>query len=142
MIKCAGARLTAALIIVSSSFGCGGGAGGSPTEPAPVFEQKTETYAGTLKVNEGAAYHFPVINPGNIVARITQLAPVSTVTMGLSLGFWDDATTLCSQEIKDAVALNVALSGSPSGPDEYCVGIFDVGNLQAPIEFTIVVTHY
>ena len=107
-----------------------------------MFEQKTETYSGTLTVSGGAAHHFTVANPGDIVARITQLAPVNTLTMGLSLGFWEDTTSLCSQEINNAVTLNAAVSGNPSGPDEYCVGIFDVGNLQAPVEYTVVVTHY
>ncbi len=57
--------------------------------------------------------------------------------MGLSLGFWEDTTSLCSQEIPNAVTLNTAGSGPPCGPDEYCVGIFDVGNLQASVTFTL-----
>ena len=143
MPNCAGPRFTAvALLVMVSSFACGGDGGGTPTEPAPVFEQKTESYSGSLNVSGGAAHHFTVANPGNIVARITQLAPVSTLTMGLSLGFWDDTTSLCSQDINNAVTLNTAVTGSPAGPDEYCVGIFDVGNLQSPVEYTIVVTHY
>ncbi len=138
----AGAQFAAVSVIVMNSLACGG----TPTQPdpvpAPVFEQKTETYTGTLNAGGGAAYHFTVANPGNIVARITQLAPVATLTMGLSLGFWDDATSLCSQDINNAVTLNATVTGAPSGPDEYCVGIFDIGNLQLPTDFTLVVTHY
>jgi hypothetical protein len=138
----AGAQFAGVFVIVMSSLACGS----TPTQPdqvpAPVFEQKTETYLGSLNSGGGTAFHFTVANPGNIIATITRLAPVSTLTMGLSLGFWEDTTSACSEALKNSVTLNVPIAGSPSGPDEYCVGIFDVGNLQVPTEFTLVVTHY
>ncbi len=141
MINRAGARLAAATVMVLSSLACGGTAA-TPTEPAPVYEQKTETYTGTLNTGGGAAFNFAVTNPGNIVAKITELAPVSTLTMGLSLGFWDATTSLCSQDISASVSLNTTVSGSPPGPAQYCVGIYDVGNVQVPTTFTIILTHY
>ncbi len=141
MKKRARARLAAATVIVLSSLACGGTAS-TPTEPAPVYEQKTETYTGTLNTGGGAAFNFAVTNPGNIVAKITELAPVSTLTMGLSLGFWDATTSLCSQDISASVLLNATVSGSPPGPAQYCVGIYDVGNVQVPTTFTIILTHY
>ena len=141
MINRAGARLAAATAIVLSSLACGGTAA-TPTEPAPVYEQKTETYSGTLNTGGGTAFDFTVTNPGNIVAMITELSPVSTLTMGLSLGYWDATTSRCSQDITGSVTLNTTLSGSPPGPAQYCVGIFDVGNVQVATAFTLVVTHY
>ena len=114
----AGAQFAAVYVIVMSSLACGG----TPTQPdpvpAPVFEQKTETYSGSLNAGGGAAFHFTVANPGNIVATITQLAPVSTLTMGLSLGFWEEATSVCAEALKNSVTLNVPIAGNPSGPDE------------------------
>ncbi len=74
MINRARPRFTAATHRQASSLTCGGG-GATPTEPAPVYQQKTETYRGTLNRSGGAAHHFAVANPGGIVARITQLAP-------------------------------------------------------------------
>jgi hypothetical protein len=133
------ARFAAAAAIALSALACGGE---TPTEPAPVYEQKTETYIGTLNTGGGAAFDFTVTNPGNIVAKITELSPVSTLTMGLSLGYWDATTSSCSQDIRESVTLNTTLSGSPPGPAQYCVGVYDVGNVQAPTTFTIVVTHY
>ena len=141
MINRAGARLAATTVMVLSSLACGGSAA-NPIEPAPVYEQKTETYTGTLNTGSGAAFDFTVTNPGNIVAKITELAPVSTLTMGLSLGFWDATTSLCSQDISGSVTLNTTMSGQPPGPAQYCVGIYDVGNIQTATSFTIVVTHY
>ena len=131
---------TVALTMLLASWGCGST---TPTDPDPVtYEQKTETYSGTMNAGETKAFHFTVTNPGNIVAKITELAPVSTLTMGLSLGFWDATTSLCSQDISASVLLNATVSGSPPGPAQYCVGIYDVGNVQVPTTFTLVVTHY
>jgi hypothetical protein len=140
MTNHAGAGFAAAVVIAMSSLACGGGS--TPTEPAPVYEQKTETYSGTLNTGGSAAFGFTVTNPGDIVAKITELSPVSTLTMGLSLGYWDTTTSLCSQDITASVTLNTTLTGSPPGPATYCVGVYDVGNVQAPTTFTIVVTHY
>jgi hypothetical protein len=137
MTNHAGARLAAAAVILVSSLACGA----TPTEPQPVYEQKRETYTGTLSTQGALAFHFTVTNPGDITLVITQLAP--SVTMGLSMGSWDATTSLCSQELTtNAATVNAVFSGSPSGPGEYCVGIFDVGNVQAATEFTMNVTHY
>jgi hypothetical protein len=103
---------------------------------------KTETYTGTLNTGGSATFDFTVTNPGNIVAKITELAPVSTLTMGLWLGFWDSTTSICSQDIPASVTLNTTVSGQPPGPAQYCVGIYDVGNVQVQTTFTLVVTHY
>jgi hypothetical protein len=140
MTSHAGARLAAAIAILTSSLACGSAE--TPTEPAPVYEQKTETYTGTLNAGGSAAFDYTVTNPGNIVAKITELSPVSTLTMGLWLGYWDTTTSLCSQDITASVTLNATVSGSPPGPAQYCVGILDVGNVQVPTTYTIVVTHY
>jgi len=136
----ASARSAAAILITMGSLACGSAQ--TPTEPAPVYEQKTETYTGTLNTGGTAAFDFTVTNPGNIVGKITELSPVSTLTMGLWLGYWDAPNTSCSQDITASVTLNTTLSGAPPGPAQYCVGIVDVGNVQVPTTFTIVVTHY
>lgn len=140
MTNHAGAGFAAAVVIAMSTLACGGGS--TPTEPAPVYEQKTETFSGTLNTGDGAAFGFTVTNPGDIVAKITELSPVSTLTMGLSLGYWDTTTSLCSQDITSSVTLNTTLTGSPPGPATYCVGVYDVGNVQTSTNFTVVVTHY
>ncbi len=134
------AAILVAILMMMGSLACGSAQ--TPTEPAPVYEQKTETYTGTINTGGNAAFDFTVSNPGNIVAKITELSPVSTLTMGLWLGYWDAPNSSCTQDITASVTLNVTVSGAPPGPAQYCVGISDVGNVQAPTTFTIVVTHY
>jgi len=132
----------AALTLLLASWGCGTS---TPTESTPVtYEQKTEMYSGTLNVGETKPFHFTVTNPGSIDAAITSLSPISTLTMGLNLNFWDAVAETCARSnVSTEVArVNTAISGTPQQAGEYCVSIFDVGNVQGPTDFTITVLHY
>ena len=135
---------TAALTMLLASWGCGGSS--TPTEPDPVtYEQKTETYTGKLNAGETKPFHFTVTNPGDIQAAITSLSPISTLTMGLNLNFWDAVAEACprSNVSTDVARVNAAISGTPQQAGEYCVSIFDVGNIPvAGTDFTITVLHY
>ena len=89
------------------------------------------------------AFPFTVVNPGDIQVAITALAPTSSLTMGIAMGFWDAATSTCAQQLTTTTAtLNVAFAASPSAPGEYCVGIFDTGNVVVSSDFTLTVTYY
>lgn len=63
--------------------------------------------------------------------------------MGIAMGFWDAAAATCAEELSTPSAtLNVAYAATPPQPGEYCVGIFDTGNVQVSSDFTLTVTHY
>jgi hypothetical protein len=131
----------AALAVLLSAWGCGSS---TPTESTPVtYTRLTETYTGSIGPGETKAFHFAITNPGSLDAAITSLSPVSTLTMGLNLGAWDATTETCSKAIPSDVArLNLVLSGTPQSAGEYCVSIYDVGNLQSAADFTLTVQHY
>jgi hypothetical protein len=140
----AAARFVAAFAALVASIACGGGTTPTePTAPAPVYELKTSTFPGTLTTGGAAGFPFTVVNPGDINLTITELAPVSTLTMGLALGSWDAAASTCTQQISTSTAtINVAYAATPSAPGEYCVGIFDIGNVQVSTNFVLKVTYY
>ena len=118
------------------------GCGSTPTEPDPVYELKTETYSGSLTTGGSSAFHFTVVNPGDINLAITQLSP-GTLTMGLELGYWDEPSVACVSDLKTMTAtLNALYAATPDSPGEYCVAISDVGNVQTSADFTLTVTHY
>ena len=140
----ANAIFIAGLAALLSSIGCGAK---SPTQPdpapAPVYELKTSTFTGTVKAGESAAFPFTVVNPGDIGVSITELGPISTLSMGIALGSWDAAASTCTQQLTTTAAtLNVVFNASPSAPGEYCVGIFDTGNVQGSSDFSLKVTYY
>jgi hypothetical protein len=135
------ARCTSAVVVLLATVGCGSSQ--TPIEPDPVYEQKTEVFSGALAAGGVSPFHFPVVNPGAINLAITQLSPISTLTMGLRLGSWDATANNCPEQLGTSVAtLNAVFTGNPSGPGEYCVAIVDVGNVQTTTDFTLTVTHY
>ena len=135
------ARFVAIFAALVGSMACGAE---TPTEPsAPVYELKTSTFNGNVKTGETVAFPFTVVNPGDINVSITELGPVSSITMGISMGFWSAAESICNEELSTTVAtLNVVFAASPAAPGEYCIGIFDTGNVQVSSDFTLKVTYY
>ena len=137
------ARFVAVFAALVASIACGGQTPTEPSTPAPVYELKTSTFPGTLTTGGMAGFPFTVVNPGLISLSITELTPVSTLTMGLALGSWDAAATTCTQQVSTNTAtINVAYTANPSAAGEYCVGIFDVGNVQVSTDFVLKVTYY
>jgi hypothetical protein len=118
--------------------------GGTPTEPdIPDFPLLTKTFSGTVTPGGAVAFNFTVTNPGAINATIATMSPISSLTMGLTIGSWDATNQSCPQQVfSDAARVSQTLSGTPQSAGEYCVGIYDVGNLQQPSEFSLTVTHY
>ncbi len=106
--------------------------------PAPVYELKTSTFTGKLTTGGAAGFPFTVVNPGDISLSITELAPVSTLTMGLALGSWDAAASTCTQQLSTNTAtVNAVFAANPSAPGEYCVGIFDIGKCAGQQRFRV-----
>jgi hypothetical protein len=139
----AAARSIVVLASLVATIACGGTTPTEPTTPAPVYELKTSTFTGKLTTGGSAGFPFTVVNPGDISLSITELAPVSTLTMGLVLGSWDAVASTCTQQRSTNTAtVNLVFSASPSAAGEYCVGIFDVGNIQVSTDFALKVTYY
>jgi hypothetical protein len=138
------AATTRAVVVFAALLGsiaCG--AAETPTEPAPVYELKTSTFTGTVKTGGTVSFPFTVVNPGDISVSITALAPVSTLTMGIAMGYWDSAAETCTQQLTTTAAtLDVVFNASPSAAGDYCVGIFDTGNVAESSDFTLKVTYY
>ena len=136
---------TAAIGASLTFVACGSG-GTTPTSPTTptTYPQKTESYNGSIAPGETKWFHFTVENPGSLDAAITSLSPVSTLTMGLYLGGWDATNEACSKSniFSDGARLNLVLSGTPQAAGEYCVAIYDVGNLQSSSDFGLTVLHY
>ena len=139
----AAARFVAAFAVLFGSIACGAKAPTEPTTPVAVYDLKTSTFTGNVKTGGTTAFPFTVVNPGDISVSITELAPLSTITMGIGMGFWDAAASTCNQQLTTTAAtLNLVFAASPSAPGEYCVGIFDTGNVQVSSDFTLKVTYY
>jgi hypothetical protein len=137
------ARVVAVSAALFGSIACGAKTPTEPTPPAPVYELKTDVFAGTVATLGSKAFPFTVVNPGNIQVGITELGPTSTLVMGISLGFWEAATSTCVEQQRTTQAtINVFFTATPSSPGEYCAGVFDSGNVVVTTDFKLTVTHY
>ena len=130
----------AALLVVTTSCG------GKGTAPSP--STFTETFTGTVtqgatSYGEGNRNHFTVRQPGLISATLTRLSPTSSITIGLGLGVFNTSTSSCTlQNFADGAKLNLSLNSDASVAGEFCVGVYDVGNIQGtPIDYTVTVVH-
>jgi len=112
----------------------------NPTPGTPPVSV-TETYPGTITVNGAFTQPFAVSTIGTVTAKLTSLAPVDTVTIGLSLGTWNGAT--CTLIVtNDAAALNTTVTGTAQTIGQFCARVYDVGKLTAATDFTIDITHF
>ena len=141
MLRLRPASLVAILGVALAAAACGGS---SPIAASETFAQKVESYTGVLNPGgERAAFHFSVANPGSLDASVTRFNPAFAGTFGLNMGYWDAVTETCPQQGSTEVArVNLAFSINPPGPGEYCVAIYDIGNLPLATEFDMSVLHY
>ena len=115
-----GIRGAAAVALLVAAGACGG----TPTEPDPIYELKTENYGGTLAAGGSAAFRFTVVNPGPISITITSLNPAIALPMRLDLGYWEAPTETCVvQRTTSTAVVNATVSADPTSDGEYCVGI-------------------
>ena len=136
-LKAAGVAALLALVV-----SCGGK--GAAPSPATF----TETFTGTVtqggtSFGDGNRNHFTVRQSGRITATITRLSPTSTITIGLGLGVFNSATATCSlQNFADAAKLNLSLNSEAATGGEFCVAVYDVGDIHdTSIDYTVTVVH-
>jgi hypothetical protein len=107
----------------------------SPTSPA------TETFAGTLVVHGSSLSTFSVVQAGAVTVTINSLnAPANTV-VGLGLGTLVAGTCNFSVSNLSAVAASAAQISTTESPGQYCVSIYDVGDLTTDATFTVSIAH-
>ena len=110
----------------------------TPTSPTPVYV--TDTFSGSLAAGETARHTFSAKTPGAITLALTTLSPDSTLKVGLGLGTWDG--TACAVILQTSAASQSSqYSASATSAGNFCVTIFDVGNLVDPAEYTVSLTH-
>lgn len=136
------AALCAAAGLAFSAIGCGND-DSSPTTPTstPAAPSITERYVGTLGVGATGFYSFPVSQSGTVNVTLTRVsgddgAPALGMGLGTPSGFDCSirVSTTASPGTEPQVT-DVLLAGI------YCVRVFDVGNLTAPVTFDVTIAH-
>lgn len=121
-------------LAVAAALGCDND---SPT--APVVEEPEEvptfvdTFTGTLVLGQTSCHRFTAANRGAAEITITGLQPLETLTVGVGIGLDDgDPQTACPYfALDNSVRVGETLLSQLIDVTDYCVCIFDVGNIFA-----------
>jgi len=135
--------IVVALVVLAVSVGCGSSSSSSSTT-APSATTYTDTFSGNVTTggSNKDTNKFTVHQAGNISATITKLSPLSTITIGLGLGVYDNTNNVCNLQLfADNAKLNQVLAASVSVAGDLCVGVYDVGNITDSVDFEVSVTH-
>ncbi|MGQ0732982.1 MAG: hypothetical protein ACT4QD_04920 [Acidobacteriota bacterium] len=117
----------------------------TPTTPATVVAEPsiTEEFTGTVPVGGFAFYSFSVGQFGTVnlnYSRASGAGVPGTVWLGMGLGTpsGEDCATTTNVNVPPGTAPQ--LTGNYN-PGVYCVRVFDIGNLFAAANFTVVISH-
>lgn len=117
----------------------------NPTTPTTPTGPSTEIFAGTLPVQGSGFFSFTVGTAGQVsitLASLTATKPGPALSSVMGLGVGSPLGTDCSMtnSVAAAPALTAQLVNSLT-PAIYCTRIYDLGNLTAPVNFTIRIVH-
>ena len=141
-------RLGFVLILVLSIAMGGCDSNDSPTAPEedpPPAPTTTETFTGQITTGATSCHNFTTVAIGNVVLKITDLQPLSTLTVGLGIGVVDaSAADGCSYLAVDAnVRINETLLSTVTAIGSLCACVYDVGNVfpDITVDYGLEVVH-
>jgi hypothetical protein len=134
-------RLVVLIVALAWTAACTARDSTTPAEPSGPLV--TETFTGTISA-QGSAFHvFELTRVSTVYIVLTSAGPPSNISMGLAVGTPSGTpTNACTvlSSVTTAAGTTAQLSGT-ADPGQYCVQIYDVGNVSAPVAYRIAVVH-
>jgi hypothetical protein len=119
--------------------GCGSS---SSTTTTPTASGHTvQTFNGTLQPQGSDTYDFTTGISGEVTVTLTNAGPPSNIALGLGVGTPNGAACTLIQA-QSVTAANIAQIAAPADPGSYCISVFDTGTLTAPVNYTVVISHF
>jgi len=129
---------------------CGSNADNPYLQIGPTPTTTTDTFTGTLVNSAGApvlrlTHTFVTAFTGTVTITLTDNQPDTALKIGFGIGSWDATTSTCgpllawnNSATPGVIIIGNALAGN------FCVQVYDVGNLLAAAQtnYTLTVTHY
>ena len=106
---------------------------------------QTDTFTGTLSKNGAFTHIFTITTLGAVTVTIVNLSPDNTQLVGLSLGVWNG--TGCSTSpatggsASDVATTGTSITLNATGAGNLCARLYDVGFVNAPVLYTMQITH-
>jgi hypothetical protein len=111
----------------------------APTTPTPAPPTIRETFSDTLLVLGSNTHQFSVDAVGGVRVTLSSVEPGATV--GLGIGTPSLGSCSIIDQVQAVAGKTVLLSGTATIPGQYCVAIYDIGNLVESAVYTIDVLH-
>jgi hypothetical protein len=127
-------------LVLSTTAGCGDDTPTAP-DPTPTPPAVTDTFSGTVNRNGAQTHTFAVSRSGLMTATLTTLAPNSALVVGVSLGTWN-GTTCQIVLANDRATQGSVVSGNGGSAGNFCVRVYDVGNIGDAVEYQVTVVHF
>jgi len=134
------ARLFVAAVLAATA-GCGAAAPTTPTPVAPATT--TEVFSGTLTQLGSATQTFTVSATGTVDIRLTSVAPLATMALGVGVQSSDGTNCLTTITQNDNARSGASALKGTVAAGKYCVRLYDSGNIPASgsADYTVQVVH-
>ncbi len=115
--------------------------GDDSTTPTAPTELTTESYTGTIAPQETDTYTFTVKASGQLTVMLNSVAPLATMAIGVAIGGWDGTNCTPVAINQNARAGTSSVLSGIANPGNFCIQVFDSGNLSDSVDYAIQVTH-
>jgi hypothetical protein len=134
-------RARFAVLLLMSFVAPACGSTSTATSPTTtVVSPATETFASTLTELGTATRSFVASKSGTVTVTLTSVTP--SVVVGLALGIANSNGTGCSLSMsKNTLPGSVPQFTTAVDAGDYCVTIYDVGNLTGQVRFSVTLVH-
>jgi hypothetical protein len=113
----------------------------TPTAATPATV--TDAFTGAVAQAGTDAHSFKVSTTGAVQVSLTDVEPLTTMALGVSIGTWDGTTCGAAIAKNDNARTGAtALVGTATAGD-YCVQVYDSGNIPATwsVTYAVQVAH-
>jgi hypothetical protein len=136
--------LPVAFVLAILCAACGGDAKEIPTAPTVSPASVSESFSGSLTVQNQNSHNFFVSSAGQLAITLTAVGPPSDIAIGLGLGVpsgFSCALTLGTGTFNTVQASTAPQIKGIAIPGTFCVTVYDVGNVMDTVDYTITVDH-
>lgn len=133
--RCLSLALVCAIAV--SAAACGDDST-TPTSPTVTV---TEDFAGTIAPSGTNTHTFTVKATGTVSVLLTSVAPLATMAIGVSLGSWDGTNCTVVAANGNARAGTSAVLSGTANPANFCLQVYDSGNLSGDVTYAVQVAH-
>lgn len=137
-------RYASALLLAAGlTFAASCGTTTTPTAPttAPTI---TDTFNADLSQQGSITHNFKVTSTGEVTVTLTSVSPLATMALGIGMMTSDGTSCVNTLTQNDnARANNVAALQGTAASGNYCIRVYDSGNIpvSSTVSYTITVVH-